>query len=186
MGVIGKFGCDKISHNFFSLRAYCFAPRCIALGCRFLSRHKKRRKKDAKGRCPLESRAASRHICSALRADFRCAKVAGAPQRFYLAKFRVFALKKREYTKAMLSPKCLRLFLSRKREIFAKQIFKPRLRATKWSDRSGLHCTAQRRGVEGRSPRSLSFAISLWNDKEMASKPTQRARAAVRARRKSC
>ena len=82
-------------------------------------------------------------------------------------------------------------------QVFAA-FFKPQTRnfhQTKSSSRAletvGFHLKrlAVRREaerVEGRSPRSLSFAISLWNDKEMASKPTQRARVAVRARRKSC
>ena len=42
-----------------------------------------------------------------------------------------------------------------------------------------------RRGVEGQSPRSLSFAISLWNDKEMASQPHSAARSCTRVNRRS-
>ena len=42
----------------------------------------------------------------------------GGAQRLYSTKFRVSALKKREHTMAAVRLKCLRVFLTRKREIF--------------------------------------------------------------------
>ena len=80
-------------------------------------------KEKERGASPFEPRAAERGACSATQ-QFAPSVASlslrqGGAQRCYLTKLRVFALKKREYITAALRAKCLRVFLTRKREIFA-------------------------------------------------------------------
>ena len=107
-------------------------------------------RKHGKGACPLTTpRGRAAHGSARSVASLRSRK--GEPQRFCLAKFRVFALKKREHTMAAVRPMCLRVFLTRKREIFTGR----NLQAAPWRNaskashsatRSGLRCAAMRRG----------------------------------------
>ena len=96
--------------------------RAVPFWMPFLCRStKKWRKKGNEGQAPSNPapQAAQRFAPSVASLSLR----QGGAQRFCLAKFRVFALKKREYTTAAVRPKCLRFSLNRKRENFTKQNF---------------------------------------------------------------